>query len=137
MTVRPRITDDAILTNPDMGLVFFHYSNRQWAYGQRQERGDVLDWFPGVTTAYFRLPWCLLEPREGEYRWDLIDSYVLVYMHERNPAALVAGDRIPTIEPGRYTLCASLGDPDGTPRLALPLSGGIARRYPVGSIQIA
>ena len=74
MTVRPRITDD-ILHNPDMGLVFFHYSNRQWAYGQLQERGDTLDWFPGVTTAYFRLPWCLLEPREGEFRWDLIDSY--------------------------------------------------------------
>ena len=66
-----------------------------------------------------------------------INDGVLVYMHERNPSALVAGDRIPTLEPGRYTLCASLGDPDGTPRLALPLSGGIARRYPVGSIQIA
>ena len=73
-TIRPDNTDD-ILLNPDMGLVMFHYSNRQWAYGQLQERGDTLDWFPGVTTAYFRLPWCLLEPREGEYRWDLIDSY--------------------------------------------------------------
>ena len=66
---------DEILVNPDMGLVMFHYSNRQWAYGQLQERGDVLDWFPGVSTVYFRLPWCLLEPNEGEYRWDLIDSY--------------------------------------------------------------
>jgi len=28
---------------PDMGLVMFHYSNRQWAYGQLQERGDTLD----------------------------------------------------------------------------------------------
>ena len=73
-TVRPANTDD-ILVNPDMGLVMFHYSNRLWAYGQLQERGDTLDWFPGVTTVYFRLPWCLLEPREGEYRWDLIDSY--------------------------------------------------------------
>lgn len=72
--VRPENTDD-VLSNPDMGLVFFHYSNRQWAYGALQERGDVLDWFPGVTTAYFRLPWCLLEPREGEFRWDLIDTY--------------------------------------------------------------
>ncbi len=28
--VRPENTDD-ILVNPDMGLVMFHYSNRQWA----------------------------------------------------------------------------------------------------------
>ena len=42
--VRPENTDE-ILVNPDMGLVLFHYSNRQWAYGQLQERGDTLDWF--------------------------------------------------------------------------------------------
>ena len=72
--VRPENTDE-ILVNPDMGLVMFHYSNRQWAYGQLQERGDTLDWFPGVSAVYFRLPWCLLEPKEGVYRWDLIDSY--------------------------------------------------------------
>ena len=72
--VRPENTDE-VLVNPDMGLVMFHYSNRQWAYGQLQERGDTLDWLPGVSTVYFRLPWCLLEPKEGEYRWDLIDSY--------------------------------------------------------------
>ena len=73
-TVRPANTDE-ILVNPDMGLVMYHYSNRQWAYGQLQERGDVLDWFPGTGCAYFRLPWCLLEPEEGVYRWDLFDSY--------------------------------------------------------------
>ena len=74
VTVKPENTDE-ILVNPDMGLVMFHYSNRQWAYGQLQERGDTLDWFPGVSTIYFRLPWCLLEPQEGQYRWDLFDSY--------------------------------------------------------------
>ena len=72
--VKPENTDE-VLVNPDMGLVMFHYSNRQWAYGQLQPRGDVLDWFPGTGCAYFRLPWCLLEPEEGRYRWDLIDSY--------------------------------------------------------------
>jgi len=74
VTVKPENTDE-ILVNPDMGLGMFHYSNRQWAYGQLQERGDTLDWFPGVSTIYFRLPWCLLEPQEGQYRWDLFDSY--------------------------------------------------------------
>ena len=72
--VLPENTDE-ILVNPDMGLVMFHYSNRLWAYGQLQERGDTLDWFPGVSTVYFRLPWCLLEPNEGDYRWDIVDSY--------------------------------------------------------------
>ena len=69
VVVRPENTDD-ILVNPDMGLVMFHYSNRQWAYGQLQERGDVLDWFPGVSTIYFRLPRCRLELHEGQYRGD-------------------------------------------------------------------
>ena len=72
--IEPQNSDD-VLVNPDMGLVMFHYSNRQWAYGQLLERGDVLDWFPGTGCVYFRLPWCLLEPEEGRFRWDLIDSY--------------------------------------------------------------
>lgn len=73
-TVTPENTDE-VLVNPDMGLVLFHYSNRQWAYGQLQERGDTLDWFPGTGCAYFRIPWCQIEPEEGKFRWDLIDSY--------------------------------------------------------------
>lgn len=74
VTVTPKATDEA-LVNPDMGFVMFHYSNRQWGYGQMLERGDTLDWFPGTSCAYFRLPWCLIEPKEGQYRWDIIDSY--------------------------------------------------------------
>ena len=30
----------------------------------------------------------------------------------------------------------SLGDRDGTPRLALPLAGGVGRRYPVGTVKV-
>ena len=86
-TVRPANTDE-ILVNPDMGLVMFHYSNRQWAYGQLQERGDTLDWFPGVSTVYFRLPWCILEPREGEFRWDVIDSYAAPWIAAGKQIAL-------------------------------------------------
>lgn len=33
-----------------------------------------MDWFPGVNVIYFRVPWCELEPAEGDYRWDIIDS---------------------------------------------------------------
>ena len=97
VVVRPKNTDD-ILVNPDMGLVMFHYSNRQWAYGQLQERGDVLDWFPGVSTIYFRLPWCLLEPQEGQYRWDIIDSYAAPWI----AAGKQIGFRVTCCE-SRYT----------------------------------
>lgn len=146
--VLPENTDE-ILVNPDMGLVMFHYSNRQWAYGQLQERGDTLDWFSGVSTVYFRLPWCLLEPNEGEYRWDIIDSYaapnipefndgVWVYTVANNVGNFANDKRVPTIEPGVYTLCVSLGSQDGTPRIALPLKNqiGNTKRYPVGVISV-
>lgn len=74
VTVRPANTDEALI-NPGMGFYFYKYSNRLWAYGSQQEPGDTLDWFPGCSTIYFRLPWCELEPEEGDYRWDLIDTY--------------------------------------------------------------
>jgi len=72
--VRPAATKQALI-NPGMGWVHFHYSNRLWAYGGQQPPGDTLDWFPGCSTIYFRIPWCYLEPEEGKFRWDLIDSY--------------------------------------------------------------
>ena len=71
--LRPQNTDEALI-NPGMGWVCFHYSNRLWAYGSLQGPGDTLDWFPGCSTIYFRIPWCYLEPEEGKFRWDLIDS---------------------------------------------------------------
>ncbi len=74
VVVKPENTKKA-LVNPDMGFVMFHYSNRLWAYGQLLERGDTLDWFPGTSTVYFRVPWCVLEPQEGKFRWDILDSY--------------------------------------------------------------
>ena len=48
----------------------------------------------------------------------------------------LAGD-VPTIPRGEYVLAVSLGDPDGTPRIALPLNGGRPdRRYPLGKITL-
>jgi len=74
-TVEPTNTDE-VLTNPGMGIVHFYYSSRIWAYGAQQEPGDVLDWMPGTSVIYMRLPWCYLEPKEGVYRWDIIESKV-------------------------------------------------------------
>ena len=73
VTVRPKATDGALI-NPDMGFMYYHYSNRLWAYGMNTRSGDTLDWFPGCSTIYYRLLWNDLEPEEGDYRWDLIDS---------------------------------------------------------------
>lgn len=73
VTVRPAATDE-VLDNPGMGLYAYQYSNRLWAYGSRLKPGDTMDWFPGVNVIYFRVPWCELEPAEGDYRWDIIDS---------------------------------------------------------------
>ena len=95
-TVVP-VNHDRALVNPDMGFVMFHYSNRQWAYGQLLERGDTLDWFPGTGCVYFRLPWCLVEPEEGKFRWDLIDSYARPWI----AAGKQIGFRITCCE-GRY-----------------------------------
>ncbi len=41
-TVRPKATDE-VLINPDMGFVYYHYSNRLWAYGINTANGDRLD----------------------------------------------------------------------------------------------
>lgn len=79
VTVNPVNTDE-VLVNPDMGLVMFQYSNRPWAYGSQLEHGDTLDWFPGTSAIYFRLPWSLIEPKESKYRWDLIDSYAAAWV---------------------------------------------------------
>ena len=73
VTVRPADTGEA-LVNPDMGLVFYHMAGRMWAYGANTPHGDTLDWFPGTSTVYFRFLWSEIEPNEGDYRWDMIDS---------------------------------------------------------------
>lgn len=63
------------LVNPGMGWCFYQYSGRLWAYGSDTPRGDTLDWFPGASVIYFRVPWGVLEPQEGVFRWDVVDSY--------------------------------------------------------------
>ena len=73
--VEPKATDE-VLCNPGMGFVHFYYSSRLWAYGAQTEPGDTLDWMPGTTVIYMRLPWRYLEPEEGVYRWDLLDSKI-------------------------------------------------------------
>lgn len=61
------------LINPGMGLVHYHYSNRLWAYGMYSKPGDT-DPLPGTSVVYLRVLWNDLEPKEGEFNWDIFDS---------------------------------------------------------------
>ena len=72
VTVRTQDTG-ATLINPGMGLVHYHYSNRLWAYGMYSKPGDT-DPLPGTSVVYLRVLWNDLEPKEGEFRWDIFDS---------------------------------------------------------------
>jgi hypothetical protein len=65
-----------------------------------------------------------------------INDGVWVYTVAKGIGNFAADSRVPTVEPGEYTLCVSLGDADGTPRIALPLRGGMGRRYPVGRVRV-
>ena len=40
------------------------------------------------------------------------------------------------LAPGTYTLCVSVGNRQGTPKIALPLAGGNSRRYPIGRVMV-
>ena len=48
----------------------------------------------------------------------------------------MAGNFLSLLQPGVYTLCVSVGTPQGQPRIALPLANGCKRRYPVGSVTV-
>ena len=40
------------------------------------------------------------------------------------------------LSPGEYALCVSVGTRQGTPKIALPLAGGHARRYQIGKVTV-
>ena len=87
VTVRPKATDEALI-NPGMGWVFYKYSNRIWAYGVNTPTEDTLDWFPGCSTIYMRLTWNDLEPEEGDFRWEILDTYAQPWIAKGKKIAL-------------------------------------------------
>ena len=60
-------TADEVLLNPGMGFETFHSFNDD-------ERNTRLEYYPKCSIAYFRHYWDALEPQEGKYNFDLIDS---------------------------------------------------------------
>ena len=65
--------DGRALINPGMGWVMHYYDNGSF-YGTTIATGDDLRWFPGCSVVYLRLPWAHLEPEEGKFNWNCIDT---------------------------------------------------------------
>jgi len=70
--VHPEDTGEA-LVNPGMGWGFHYYTNVPTRYGAKLSTTDTLDYFPGLSHIYLRIPWAYLEPAEGEFDWSVLD----------------------------------------------------------------
>ncbi len=62
------------LINPGMGWVTHYYSGRTGNYGYWLEPSDSLDWYPGCSVIYMRIPWSFIEPDEGSFNWTVFDT---------------------------------------------------------------
>jgi hypothetical protein len=62
------------LINPDMGWTLHYYSNIPAHYGSKLAPSDTVDEFPGMSTIYMRLPWAFIEPEEGKFDWEILDT---------------------------------------------------------------
>lgn len=72
---RATLTDNGkALVNPMMGWTMHFYSNILQNYGSKLEPSDTLDDFPGLSTVYLRVPWAFVEPQEGVFVWELLDT---------------------------------------------------------------
>lgn len=60
-------TIDGVITNPGMGFETFHCFNGD-------ERARRAENHPDCSIAYFRFYWDKVEPAEGEYDFDMVDS---------------------------------------------------------------
>lgn len=62
------------LINPMMGWTMHFYSNLLTNYGSKLNPEDVIEDFPGVSTVYLRIPWSFVEPEEGKFNWEVLDT---------------------------------------------------------------
>jgi hypothetical protein len=70
-TIRP-------LENPDKGWYHHMLDNGIGKYLVQNE--SVLHDFPGMDHLYLRLAWAYLEPQEGVYNWEVIDTIIDKYV---------------------------------------------------------
>jgi hypothetical protein len=67
---------DIVCKNPHKGWEFHFYDNGISNYGNRMKPGDYLKDFPGLANIYLRLGWSYLEPEEGKFNWQVIDTVI-------------------------------------------------------------
>lgn len=77
VTVTPQEIDD-LLVNPGIGFETFHHFN-----GEKQVKN-----YPVCSIAYFRLWWKQLEPEEGRYEWQQIETLLEKAKSHRQDVAL-------------------------------------------------
>lgn len=96
---RAVLTDNGqALRNPDMGWTMHFYSNSLENYGSKLEPSDTLEDFPGLNGAYLRLPWALIEPEEGHFLWESLDTPAQRWIDQ----GLQVSFRISALEPWMY-----------------------------------
>ena len=64
------------LANPDKGWYLHYYDNGTHNYGKRKSAEWTLEFMPYLDHVYLRMPWCTVEPEEGQFKWELIDKVV-------------------------------------------------------------
>jgi hypothetical protein len=68
----PHWDDQTALANPHKGW-YHHYPDNHLNKYLIHKDEDLLE-FPGMDHLYLRLAWAYLEPQEGRFDWDVIDS---------------------------------------------------------------
>ncbi len=69
---------DSVPANPHKGWYWHFYDNGTHRYGD--PGGERVEDFPGLSTIFLRLPWCELEPTEGQFRWELLDEVIAAHV---------------------------------------------------------
>jgi len=67
---------DAVLENPGKGLYHHYYDNSTQVYPSKRAELDAIS---GCRQLYLRIPWSLLEPKQGQFDWSPIDDLVRDY----------------------------------------------------------
>ncbi len=67
---------ETVCENPHKGWEFHYFDNGITRYHNRLQPNDYLEDFPGLRTIYLRLGWAYLEPEEGKFNWELIDTVI-------------------------------------------------------------
>jgi hypothetical protein len=78
-TVKPTgrftpVDEGRALVNPGMGWTMHFYTYVRENYGAKLVPSDTIDYFPGVGAVYLRIPWAFIEPEEGHFVWEILDT---------------------------------------------------------------